>query len=91
MNDWARTLPICPHCDALDLFSLLAFRESNFQVYPRDGEAFTCTNCASIASHTGHQLGVRLATPAEVAAAIEDPLIVETLELIRAGHAMGAL
>ncbi len=79
--------PVCPECHELDVFTIVAAIEHP----PHSGDVFTCCSCAAIGTHTGLGLEVRRATPSEVAAAIDDPLVVATLALIHRGHELGAL
>jgi hypothetical protein len=81
--------PFCPECGELDPFTIMT--AAHVDATPREGEPFVCCSCTAIGTHTGNGLGVRRATPAEVASAIEDPAVVDTLELVRHLHEIGAL
>jgi hypothetical protein len=71
--------PRCPYCGvendaAAALTDVLA---------PREGDVSICFACTAIGTFTGEGLEVRRATPAEVAAAVAFPLVVQALALIR--------
>lgn len=78
---------ICPLCGEWDPFSEIAAERAA----PYSGEPFVCTSCAAVSTHTGRGLEVRVATSAEVTAALDDLAVAETGHIIKVLHLIGAL
>ena len=72
--------PACPQCGRLIRWAA-AISGGQSPPPPKPGSCTICTDCATILAFTG-DMGVRRATAAEVAAALENPLHRQAYEAV---------